>query len=58
MSALIGERKAEVSMTTGKLYTAEEALQIGLVDEKVQDVGTALKSGVKFLYKFQETSRK
>jgi len=57
MVAVIGQRKAEVSLTTGKMYTTDEALQIGLVDESLLDADSALKKGTQFLNNFQKISR-
>lgn len=58
MVAVIGQRKAEVSLTTGKLYTTDEALQIGLVDESASTAESALNQGTQFLNNFQRISRK
>lgn len=55
--AVIGQRKAEVSLTTGKMYTTDEALQIGLIDESLPDADSALKKGTQFLNNFQKISR-
>lgn len=57
MVAVIGQRRAEVSLTTGKMYTTKEALEIGLVDESVSDANTALENGKQFLNNFQKISR-
>uniref|UniRef100_A0A2S2R726 Enoyl-CoA delta isomerase 1, mitochondrial n=1 Tax=Sipha flava TaxID=143950 RepID=A0A2S2R726_9HEMI len=57
MVAVIGQRKAEISLTTGKMYTTDEALHIGLIDESVPDVNTALTQGNLFLNNFQRISR-
>jgi len=57
MVAVIGQRKAEVSLTTGKMYTTDEALQIGLIDESLPDANSALKKGTQFLNNFQKISR-
>jgi len=57
MVAVIGQRKAEVSMTTGKIYTTDEALKIGLVDESSTDIDSALKKGTQFLNNFENISR-
>lgn len=57
MVAVIGQRKAEVSLTTGRMYTTDEAFQIGLVDENVPDADEALKKGTEFLNNFQRISR-
>lgn len=54
--AVIGQRKAEVSLTTGKMYTTDEAFQIGLVDESLPDANSALKKGTQFLNNFQKIS--
>ncbi|VVC35655.1 Enoyl-CoA hydratase/isomerase, conserved site,Crotonase superfamily,ClpP/crotonase-like domain [Cinara cedri] len=56
MVAVIGQRKAEVSLTTGKMYTTDQALQIGLVDESVPDVDNAINKGIQFLNNFQKIS--
>lgn len=58
MVAVIGQRKAEVSLTTGKMYSTDEAHQIGLIDENVPDANEALKRGTEFLNNFQKISRK
>lgn len=58
MVAVIGQRKAEVSLTTGKLYTTDEALQIGLIDESADTTENALDKGTQFLNNFQRISRK
>lgn len=58
MVAVIGQRKAEVSLTTGKMYTTDEALEIGLVDESVPDANIAIERGKQFLNNFQRISRK
>lgn len=58
MVTIIGQRKSEISLTTGKMYTTEEALQIGLIDESVPDKETALNKGTQFLNNFKNISRK
>lgn len=58
MVAVIGQRKAEVSLTTGKLYTTDEALQIGLIDESAPSADSAINQGTQFLNHFQKISRK
>lgn len=57
MIAVIGQRKAEMSLSTGKMYTTDEALQIGLIDESLPDADRALKKGTQFLNNFQRISR-
>lgn len=56
MVAVIGQRKTELSLTTGKMYATDEALQIGLIDESSSDVDSALKKGIQFLNNFQKIS--
>jgi len=57
MVAVIGQRNAEISLTTGRMYTTDEALQIGLVDKSVSDADSALIHGTEFLNTFQNISR-
>ncbi|XP_050430998.1 enoyl-CoA delta isomerase 1, mitochondrial-like isoform X2 [Adelges cooleyi] len=57
MIAVIGQRKAEVSLTTGKMYTAREALEIGLIDESAPDRDSALVKGLEFLNRFKNISQ-
>lgn len=57
MVATIGQRNAEISLTTGKMYTTDEAVKIGLVDESVPDADTALNNGIQFLNTFKNISR-
>ncbi|KAF0751752.1 enoyl-CoA delta isomerase 1, mitochondrial-like [Aphis craccivora] len=56
MAAIIGHRKAEVSVIAGKTYTTDEALQIGLVDESSPDIDNAYKKGIQFLNSFEKIS--
>lgn len=58
MVAVIGQRKAEISLTTGRMYTTDEALEIGLIDESVPDTDSALIQGKQFLNNFKRISRK
>lgn len=57
MVAVIGQRNAELSLLLGKMYTTEEALKIGLVDESVTDTNSAIEKGLQFLNSFQKISR-
>lgn len=50
---LLSRREAEIALTTGKLYTTEEALSIGLVDEIAIDKADALKKCETFLSRFK-----
>ncbi|XP_050422918.1 enoyl-CoA delta isomerase 1, mitochondrial-like [Adelges cooleyi] len=54
--AVIGQRNAELSLIAGKMYSTEEALKIGLIDESVPDASRALEQGIKFLNNFQKIS--
>ncbi|XP_050529051.1 enoyl-CoA delta isomerase 1, mitochondrial-like [Daktulosphaira vitifoliae] len=54
MVAVVGQRNAEVALTTGKLYIANEALKIGLVDEIALDTDKAMEKGKQFLNNFQK----
>jgi len=57
MVAVIGKRNTELSLVTGKMYTTDEALKIGLIDESVSDSDTALNNATQFLNQFQKISR-
>lgn len=58
MVAVIGSRRAEVALTTGKMFSTGEALDVGLIDESVPDKDSALNKGIQFLNNFQKISRK
>ena len=42
MVATVGLRQAEMALMTGKLYNADEAAKIGLVDEVVENKEEAI----------------
>ncbi|XP_073968738.1 enoyl-CoA delta isomerase 1, mitochondrial-like [Rhodnius prolixus] len=46
---VIGVRKAEVALTSGHMFTSDEALNVGLVDEIVNDKEAGLVAAGKFL---------
>nr|XP_023013139.1 enoyl-CoA delta isomerase 1, mitochondrial-like [Leptinotarsa decemlineata] len=52
MKNVIGQRKSEIALTTGHIHSADEALQIGLVDEVVADKEEAIARGEAFLKRF------
>lgn len=52
MRNTIGERQAEIALTTGRMFTTDEALKIGLVDELASDKADALAKAEKFLNRF------
>ncbi|XP_050438360.1 enoyl-CoA delta isomerase 1, mitochondrial-like isoform X2 [Adelges cooleyi] len=57
MIAVIGQRNTEISLATGKMYTAQEALKIGLIDDSAPDRDSALAKGVDFLNRFKNISQ-
>ncbi|KAL3285130.1 hypothetical protein HHI36_019254 [Cryptolaemus montrouzieri] len=56
MENVIGRRLTELSLTTGKMYTTEEALKIGLIDEIAEDTNDAVSKSENFLKLFQNIS--
>lgn len=49
MRNAIGERQAERALIAGTMFSSEEALKIGLVDEIAADKEDCLKKANKFL---------
>lgn len=49
----IGHRNAELSLTSGKLFTTNEALQMGLIDEMAKDRTDAFEKANDFLSQFE-----
>lgn len=49
----IGYRQAELALTRGTLFTPQEALKIGLVDELASSKEDAIAKGEKFLQSFK-----
>ncbi|KAK9502671.1 hypothetical protein O3M35_011394 [Rhynocoris fuscipes] len=49
MRNVIGDRKAEIALTEGRMFTSDEALSSGLVDEIVQNKEAGMASAHKFL---------
>ncbi|XP_058061173.1 enoyl-CoA delta isomerase 1, mitochondrial-like [Anopheles bellator] len=52
----ISTREAELALTLGKMYTTEEALRIGMVDEVVETKEKALERATAFLNQFRKIS--
>uniref|UniRef100_A0A8D8FEH3 Enoyl-CoA delta isomerase 1, mitochondrial n=1 Tax=Culex pipiens TaxID=7175 RepID=A0A8D8FEH3_CULPI len=53
MSKVIGERLSEIACTTGKLYSAEQALKMGMIDELVPNQDEGISQAVAFLDSFK-----
>jgi len=61
MRNVISNRDTELALTTGRLFTTEEALKIGLIDEVARDKADAVAKAEKFLVgisKISATARK
>ncbi|XP_066148081.1 enoyl-CoA delta isomerase 1, mitochondrial-like [Euwallacea fornicatus] len=56
MCNVIGPRKTELALTEGKLFTTNEALNVGLIDEIVQTKEEGLEKANEFLKKFVRIS--
>lgn len=56
MKKTIPLRQAELALTQGKLFTTEEALKVGLIDELAVNKADALEKCEKFLLKFQKVN--
>lgn len=54
MRNTIPSRVAEMALTLGKLFTTEEALKIGLIDEIAKDKEEAIKKCENFIQKYQK----
>jgi enoyl-CoA hydratase/carnithine racemase len=49
MRNVISNRQTELALTTGRLFTTDEALKIGLIDEVATDKADAVAKAEKFL---------
>lgn len=47
--AALSTRQGEIALTSGKLYSADEALKLGMIDEIANDESEALKKSIAFL---------
>lgn len=56
MENIIGKRQTELALTTGRLFSTDEALKVGLIDEVVQDKDEGLQKANAFLGKFARIS--
>lgn len=54
MKNVIGHRQAELALTSGRMFTAEEALKSGLVDELAADKADALAKAENFIKTFAQ----
>lgn len=54
MKNCISHREAEMALTLGTMFTTEEALKIGMIDELAVDKADAINKCEKFLLKFQK----
>lgn len=54
----IPNRTAELALTTGDLFSVDEALKIGLIDEVATDKNDAIQKAEKFLTRFAKIHRK
>jgi len=54
MRNVIGERQAELALTTGRMFSAEEALRAGLVDELAADKADAITKAQAFISQFAQ----
>ncbi|KAH1000025.1 hypothetical protein HUJ05_004661 [Dendroctonus ponderosae] len=56
MENVIGKRQTELALTTGKLFTTDEALKVGLIDEVVQTKEEGLEKAQGFIGSFARIS--
>lgn len=56
MQNVISVRETEKALTLGTMFTTDEALKIGLIDELATDKADALKRSEQFLLKFAKIS--
>ncbi|XP_035795316.1 enoyl-CoA delta isomerase 1, mitochondrial-like [Anopheles albimanus] len=52
----ISRRESELALTLGKMYTTEEALKVGMIDEIAENKEKALERAVAFLNQFRKIS--
>ncbi|XP_017780308.1 PREDICTED: enoyl-CoA delta isomerase 1, mitochondrial-like [Nicrophorus vespilloides] len=56
MQNTMSKRDAEIALTSGRLFTTEEALKVGLVDEIASDKEDALAKAEKFFARFAKVN--
>ena len=52
----ISRRESELALTLGKMYTTDEALKVGMIDEIAENKEKALEQAVAFLNRFRKIS--
>lgn len=57
MQAAIPYRQAELALTTGKMFTTDEALKVGLVDDLASDKADGIARAEQFLAQFRTVHR-
>ncbi|XP_063827816.1 enoyl-CoA delta isomerase 1, mitochondrial-like [Ostrinia nubilalis] len=50
---VIPQRQAELALTTGRMFSVDEALKVGLIDETASDKADAIAKCKKFMAKFE-----
>jgi hypothetical protein len=58
MRNVISSRQTELALSTGQLFTTDEALKIGLIDEVATDKADAIARAEKFLLRMSKISSK
>lgn len=58
MRDAIGSRQTELALTTGRMFSAQEALDVGLIDKIVPSKEKALADARVFISKFARIPRK
>ncbi|XP_026464078.1 enoyl-CoA delta isomerase 1, mitochondrial-like [Ctenocephalides felis] len=56
MRNVLSKRDSELALTTGRMFTTEEALKAGLIDEVANDKADALARAEQFLLRFKRVS--
>lgn len=56
MEDVIGRRQSEMALTLGKMFSAEEANKIGMVDEVAETKEDAFSKSVTFIEQFKKIS--
>ncbi|KAL0891888.1 hypothetical protein ABMA27_015143 [Loxostege sticticalis] len=56
MCKVISQREAEVALNAGLMFTVEEALKVGLIDETATDKADAIEKSKKFIKRFDKIS--